>query len=134
MSPALQSRIDDVRQEINGSPLAPADKDCLKETLDAAAEVSNGHPDKLQGMTDLLRDLVILDVRRAARQPREVEGEVKRQMELHVANCPMTSSALPKAVAWVYPLRWPITIIIAVLGFAPQAPIVVNALMKLTGN
>jgi hypothetical protein len=134
MKPAIQSRIDDVKSEINGSPLADADKDCLKETLDAAAEVSNGHPDKIQGMTDLLRDLVILDVRRAARLPKEVEGEVRRQMVIHVANCPMSSSTLPKAIAWAYPIRWQVTIIIAVLCFAPQAPVVIGALMKLTGN
>jgi hypothetical protein len=134
MNEVTKLRIDDVKEEVNKAPLANTDKDCLKAVLDSAAGVSNGHPDKIQGTSDLLRELVILDVRRAARQPGEVSGEVRRQMEEHVKSCPMLGSALPKAIAWTYPLRWPITVVVVALCFAPQSPAVINAVLKLAGK
>jgi S-adenosylmethionine synthetase len=102
-----------------------------------AATVANGHPDKIQGITDLLLAMVLQEVRKEVRQPKKISEEVAKQMMVHVANCPMageSNPALPKAIAWAYPLRWQITIIIAILGFAPQAPVVISAIMNLTGN
>jgi hypothetical protein len=137
MTDETKEKIHDIKEELNESGLPPMHKDSLRSIVNLAASVANGHPDKIQGITDLLLEMVLQDVRKEVRQPGKIAEEVTIQMAGHVKNCPMAgeaSAALPRPIAWLYPLRWQVTIIVGILGFAPQAPVVVNAIMKLSGN
>ncbi len=131
MTQATRDKISEVKAYLHESGLAEEHQDGLRSMLDFAADVSNGHPDKLQGMTDLLFMLVLHEVRKEIRQPKKIAEAVTKNMADHIGKCPMRSGAgLPKPLAMLYPFRNQICLAAGILGFAPQAPAIFEQVFK----
>lgn len=123
MTDADKQTIEDVKKYLFSSDLADDCKDNLLGLVKNAANLANGHPDKIQGITELLLSMVLQDVRNSIRQPKKIAAEVAAQMNAHVAKCPIAGGGtLPARVAWMYPFRWQIAILASVMMFAPHTP------------
>lgn len=130
MTRMIEDRVRAVRTELEKSELTKEHQDMLQVSIDHAAEVANGHPDKVQGITEVLLEMQLQSARREIRLPEKIRAEVTAQMGVHTANCPMASSSLPKSLQWIYPLRWQLAIIAVTIGFAPQAPLLITAIRE----
>lgn len=153
MNELAREKVNSAKQYLNSSSLAEEHKDGLRDMIDLAAEVSNGHTDKIQGITDLLFAMVLQDVRKEIRQPKKIAEEVGKQLELHVLNCPLTRNppvipeptattppptpfppGLPKPLQILHLFRWPVAFVLAVvLGFSSQAPALIAQVARLFG-
>lgn len=131
MTKVIEDRVRAVRAELEKSELTKEHQDMLQVSIDHAAEVANGHQDKIQGITEVLLEMQLQAARREIRLPEKIRTEVATQMGAHVANCPMSSTSLPKSIRWIYPLRWFLVAIAAILGFAPQAPLLLATIKEL---
>lgn len=153
MNELAREKVNSVKQYLDTSSLAEEHKDGLRDMIDLAAEVSNGHSDKIQGITDLLFAMVLQDVRKEVRQPKKIAEEVGKQLDLHVLNCPLSrnpaaplpapastpapalSPDLPKPIAILYLFRWPAAVVLAVaLCFSSQAPAIISLIARLFGQ
>lgn len=132
MTDADKQAIDDVKQYLFSSDLADDCKDNLLGLVKNAANLANGHPDKIQGITELLLSMVLQDVRNSIRQPKKIAAEVAAQMTVHVAKCPVAGGgALPAKIAWMYPFRWQIAVLACVALFSPHTPELFSLISRL---
>lgn len=128
MTEVIKERIRAVREELRESELSKEHQDGLQIAIDHAAEVANGHADKIQGITEVLLEQQLQAARQEIRLQEKIRNEVSSQMKIHIANCPMSVSSLPKSLQWIYPLRWPLVGVAAIIGFAPQAPLLITTI------
>lgn len=106
-------------------------KEKLERLVKQAANLTNGHQDKIQGIAELLFAMVVQDTRNLILLPEKITTVVAEQMGQHTAKCPLTSvSGLPPWVRWIYPLRWQVTMLIGIVLFAPQTPVVCSVVSK----
>jgi hypothetical protein len=133
MTDAQKQIIEDVKKYLYSSDLPDECKDGLSGLIHSAANLANGHPDKVQGITELLLAMVLQDVRTSIRQPKKIAAEVAAQMTAHVSKCPVAgSNGLPARVAWLYPFRWPVAVLASVLAFSPHAPAMIALVSRLS--
>jgi hypothetical protein len=133
MTDAQKQMVEDVKKYLYASDLSDECKDGLANLITSASNLVNGHPDKIQGITELLLAMVLQDVRIAIRQPKKIATEVTTQMTAHVAQCPIAGGkGLPARWAWLYPFRWPIAALASVLACSPHAPAIISLVSRLT--
>ena len=132
MTELNKERLKEVKDYLNTSGLLEEHKDGLRGLLELTASVANGHPDKIQGICDVLLAMTINEVRKEIRLPGRINDAVKFEMATHVAACPMrgATSSMPKWLMMTYPFRWQLAILLSVLAFAPEAPAIFNAIIK----
>ncbi len=106
-------------------------KEKLERLVKQAATLTNGHPDKIQGIAELLFAMVVQDTRNMLLLPDKIATVVSEQMGQHTSKCPLSSVAsAPPMVRWIYPLRWQITVLLGLVLFAPQTPAVCSVVSK----
>jgi hypothetical protein len=133
MTEAHKQMVEDVKRYLYASDLSDECKDGLTSLITSAANLANGHPDKIQGISELLLAMVLQDVRNSIRQPKKIATEVAAQMTAHVAQCPIAGGkGLPARWAWLYPFRWPIAALASVLACSPHAPAILHLISQLS--
>ena len=94
-------------------------KDALADLIRSTEHASNGAPDKIDAMSQVMGHLVLCYVRGELRMP----ARVKREVAAHVADCPLrggtvagTVAATCKAIA---PVAWPMGLVACAAIFSP---------------
>ena len=134
MDPLLKEKIGRHKKELEGSDLHPETKEHLSHFIDKVAFASNGCPDKIAALTELVADLCLMKVEDRVRGPSErkqlIEDEVRKYDEAHNAKCPF-SGAVKGKLGWLYVFRWPLTVIIGLLLALPNGPAIIEAVARI---
>jgi hypothetical protein len=121
MTQTQRERSDRVRAYLLASTdLSEPEKDQLQSYLDQVAEAANGHPDKIQAISDVLQAMVEHQIKKEVREPARIALAAAEAVAKHVEGCPLRgrNAGMPAWAAWLFPFRWPL----AVAAFAPGAP------------
>ena len=131
MDQLLKEKIGRHKKELDGSDLHPETKEHLSHFIDKVAFASNGCPDKIAALTELVADLCLMKVEDRVRGPSErkqlIEDEVRKYDEAHNAKCPF-SGAVKGKLGWLYVFRWPLTTVIGFLTAFPNGPAILKAI------
>jgi len=132
MAPEVIAEVERTRGYLLGSDLPDDVKDGLGRLLNKAVSASNGHPDKLQGLTDLMLEFVIHETRQSVRTPARIDAAVQAQMITHVQTCKVrnTVEKMPRWAFYLYTFKWQITVIVCVGLFTPQAPAIFHSILS----
>jgi hypothetical protein len=129
-----QQRVERTRRYMLESDLPEEVKDLLGSLLDEAAHAANGASDKMQAMADTLLALAVHEVKQSVRLPSRIREAAAAEVKLHMSQCVLLRGLGPQAPRWavmLYPFRWPAVVIVSVLGFAPRAGELIDAISKL---
>lgn len=120
-----RAKVARTRQELMASELPRDTKDNLHDMLDVAEQATNGHPDKLQKMSETLLLVAVHMVKDSVRLPLAMKGIVST----HATSCQL---ALPNG--WrglVVRVAWPAAVLGSVVAISPHCTQILETLAKI---
>jgi hypothetical protein len=155
---ALKRRVEAARESVMHAHIGENHRTVLLDLLDKGESVSNGHPDKIQGMTELLVLFILRNVNNDLSLPAAIGTEVTHQITEHIKACPLTElqkreatiSVIEKSdkpaskndkpaskhdrlqyvVDKLVECQWALCVAgIVIFGFAPNAEMIITKLM-----
>jgi len=134
----LQEKLRAERERVESSEIKTGHKEALSDALLAAYHASNGSDNKLQSLTEAVAAQAICLSRDAIHRREDMAAVIADALELHRNTCILAAKVAPsnvaaKVAAWcvaVKPLVWPVGIAATVIGFSPQAPAIVRAVIE----
>jgi len=88
---------------LDGSELSPDAKRALHLLLDSAGAATNGHPDKIQAVTEVLLDTCLLNVDMRIELPAMLRAIIGGALEGHTLGCPVAQLTYRVGDKKVYP-------------------------------
>ena len=116
-------RMERLRIQIEQSELDEAEKDGLFDILDVAKTTCDGEPN-IEKVLSALSVSLEFQVRAALRKAKEC-AECMAQMAL----TPVRSEYTGK-LGFIIQVKWPLAVFASVLAFSPNAPAIIDAVMK----
>lgn len=93
MDSKIAAKIERHKRELEDSALHPETKENLNTFIDKVAFASNGCPDKLAALVELVGDLCFMKIEDRVRQPKERKAEISSALrefaESHDLDCPV---------------------------------------------
>lgn len=133
----LQEKLRAERQRVESSEIGSGHKEALSDALIAAYHASNGSQDKIQALTEAVAAQAICLSRDAIHRREDLAAVIAAALDAHRGACVLASkvaasSKAAKVAAWcaaVRPVIWPVGVAAMVIGFSPQAPAIVRAVI-----
>jgi hypothetical protein len=134
----LQEKLRAERERVESSEIGHGHKEALSDALIAAYHASNGAADKMQALTEAVAAQAICLSRDAIHRREDMAAVIAKALEMHRNTCILAAKVAPsdtaaKVAAWcaaVRPMIWPVGVAVTVIGFSPQAPAIVRAVIE----
>ncbi len=129
IDPTLQKAVDRTKAQVEVATMPDDSKERLCRIIDRSANATNGTPDKIQIMAELMLESILLQAHDRATEPLRVSDIVDTRMQAHTAACPLRADparALPRWAAAIYPFRWQLMVIASFLCFSPYLPTILK--------
>lgn len=151
---ALKRRVAAARDSVLHAKIGENHRTVLLDLLDKGESVSNGHPDKIQGMTEVLVLFILRNVLNDLSMPSIIGAEVTSQLDTHIKSCPLTklqesgssisirsktgvkeelrSNNMKYVVDRLVQCQWSLCVAaVLIFGFAPNADMIITKLITL---
>jgi hypothetical protein len=147
---ALKRRVEAARESVLKAQIGENHRTVLLDLLDKGESVSNGHSDKIQGMTEVLVLFILRNVSNDLSMPTLIGKEVTDQLAEHIKTCPLTELQKREATLAVIEkhdkptksgrmqyigdklveCQWALCVAsVLIFGFAPNAEMLITKLM-----
>jgi len=148
---ALKRRVEAARESVLHAHIGENHRTVLLDLLDKGESVSNGHADKIQGMTEVLLLFILRNVSNDLSMPALIGKEVTDQLTEHIKACPLTELQKREATLSIVEkhdkpakkndrvqyigdklveCQWALCVAsVLIFGFAPNAEMLITKLM-----
>lgn len=150
---ALKRRVEAARDSVLQANIGENHRTVLLDLLDKGESVSNGHADKIQGMTEVLVLFILRNVSNDLSLPAVIGKEVTNQLNEHIKACPLIELQKHEAALSItekhdkpttknvrmryigdklVECQWALCVAaVLIFGFAPNAEMIVTKLVTL---
>ena len=133
MDPSIKGSIERTKRQVEEAPLPDDSQERLLRIIDKAAAATNGSPDKIQALSELMLENILLNAHNQATEAVRVRTLVTEKMEAHINACPMrgVTKTAPKWLLSIYPLRWQMTVVVTAIVLSGHASEIIKTIAAL---
>ena len=128
--PSVSGSVARTKEQVEKAPLPDDSKERILRIFDKAAAATNGSPDKVQALTEIMLENTLLQAQERATEAVRVAIQVDGLIKEHIARCAFRQEvpSLPPWLASIYAFRWSITIVATAAILTGHAPEIIKTL------